>query len=72
MFNFLLSEAAKLANAITIGKGRMTDEQYIVKEIKNFELSQRRKEMLDGEKYYAGKHDILSRVRTVIGENGEL
>ena len=72
MFNFLLSEAAKLANAITIGKDRMTDEQYIVKEIKNFELSQRRKEMLDGEKYYAGKHDILSRVRTVIGENGEL
>ena len=72
MFNFLLSEAARLANAITIGKGRMTDEQYIVEEIKQFKLSQRRKEMLDGEKYYAGKHDILSRKRTVIGENGEL
>ena len=28
--------------------------------------------MLDGEKYYAGGHDILSRVRTVIGEDGEL
>ena len=72
MFNFLLSEAARLANAITIGKNRMTDEQYIVKEINNFKISQRRKEMLDGEKYYAGKHDILSRKRTVIGENGEL
>ena len=72
MFNFLLSEAARLANAITIGKNRITDEQYIVNEIKQFKLSQRRKEMLDGEKYYAGKHDILSRVRTVIGENGEL
>ena len=33
MFNFLLSEAAKLANAIIIGKGRITDEDYIVKEI---------------------------------------
>ena len=72
MFNFLLSEAARLANAITIGKNRITDEQYVVNEINQFKLSQRRKEMLDGEKYYAGKHDILSRVRTVIGENGEL
>lgn len=72
MFNFLLSEAARLANAITIGKDRMTDEQYIVKEINNFKISRRRKEMLDGEKYYAGNHDILSRKRTVIGEKGEL
>ena len=72
MFNFLLSEAARLANAITIGKDRITDEQYIINEINHFKVSQRRKEMLDGEKYYAGKHDILSRKRTVIGENGEL
>ena len=72
MFNFLLSEAARLANAVTIGKDRITDEEYIVKEINHFKLSQKRKEMLDGEKYYAGKHDILSRKRTVIGEKGEL
>ena len=72
MFNFLLSEAARLANAITVGKNRITDEQYIVNEINHFKVSQRRKEMIDGEKYYMGKHDILSRVRTVIGENGDL
>ena len=72
VFNFLLSEAARIANAVTIGKDRMTDEQYIVNEIRQFMVSQRRKEMIDGEKYYAGKHDILSRQRTVIGENGEL
>ena len=72
MFNFLLSEAARLANAITIGKNRITDEQYIVNEINHFKVSQRRKQMVDGEKYYAGKHDILSRKRTVIGEKGEL
>lgn len=72
MFNFLLSEAARLANAIKIGKNRMTDEDYIVKEINVFKLSRRRKEMLDGEKYYRGKHDILSRKRTVIGEKGDL
>ena len=72
MFKFLLSEAARLANAITVGKNRITDEQYIVNEINQFKLSQRRNDMLNGEKYYAGKHDILSRKRTVIGEKGEL
>ena len=72
MFNFLLSEAAKLANAITIGKDRITDEQYVVKQINNFKVSKRRKDMLDGEKYYMGIHDILARKRTVIGEDGVL
>lgn len=72
MFDFLLSEAARIAQAVTIGKDRISDEQYIINEINTFKVSQRRKEMLDGEKYYAGKHDILSRVRTVIGEDGEL
>lgn len=72
MFDFLLSEAAKIAQAVTVGKDRITDEQYIVKEINTFKASKRRKDMLDGEKYYAGIHDILSRKRTVIGEDGEL
>jgi len=72
VFEFLLSEAARIAQAVTVGKDRITDEQYIISEINHFKVSQRRKEMLDGEKYYAGRHDILSRVRTVIGEDGEL
>ena len=72
MFEFLLSEAARIANAITIGKDRITDEQYIVKELNRFKLSQKRREMLDGEKYYAGAHDILIRNRTAIGADGEL
>ena len=72
MFNFLLSEAAKLANAIVVGKNRITDEEYIVEEIKHFKASPKRKDMLDGEKYYVGKHDILNRKRTVIGEDGML
>ena len=72
MFEFLLSEAARIAQAVTIGKDRISDEQYIMSEINHFKVSQRRKDMLDGEKYYAGKHDILLRKRTVIGEDGEL
>lgn len=72
MFNFLLSEAARLASVIKVGQNRITDEEYIAKEIKNFMLSKRRTDMLTGEKYYTGIHDILFRKRTVIGEKGEL
>ena len=72
MFNFLLSEAARLANAITIGKNRITDEEYILNEIKQFKSSRKRHDMLVGERYYIGKQDILARKREVIGENGEL
>lgn len=72
MFNFLLSEAARLANAITMGKDRVTDEQFIVNEINQFKDSKKRTGMLDGEKYYMGIHDILLRRRTVIGEDGLL
>ena len=48
MFNFLLSEAARLANAITVGKDRMTDEQFIINEINSFKVSRRRNDMLTG------------------------
>ena len=53
-------------------KSRITDEQFIALEILRFKASQRRKSMIDGERYYAGQHDILARRRTVIGEGGEL
>ena len=72
MFNFMLSDAAKLANAITLGKNRITDEQYILNEINQFKLSKKRNGMITGEKYYMGIHDILGRKRTVIGEDGKL
>lgn len=72
MFDFLLSETAKISNLFKIEKKGMSDEEIVENEIKQFKLSQKRKDMLDGEKYYDGKHDILSRVRTIIGENGEL
>ena len=34
--------------------------------------SQKHTEMKDGNNYYRGKHDILSRQRTAIGEDGKL
>ena len=72
MFNFMLNKASRLANAMVLGKNRISDEEYIIKEINNFNVSQRRNDMLAGERYYIGKHDILSRKREVIGEGGKL
>lgn len=51
---------------------RMTDAQFIVQEIQRFWRSKRCRDMVDGDLYYRGKHDILHKKRTAIGENGEL
>lgn len=73
MFNFLNSEAARLNHIITEGaKKAISDEKIVELEIQRFKESQKRKEMFDGERYFRGKHDILNRKRTVIGEDGEL
>lgn len=73
MFNFADSFKAKLDRLVNVNAAsKLTDEQFIVREIKKFKLSQRRKEMIDGEKYFNGDHDILSRERTVIGKDGDL
>ena len=72
MFNF--SDLTAILNHI-VRKGaenRLTDAQFIVKEINRFKNSQKRADMLTGERYFKGKHDILFRERTVIGADGEL
>lgn len=67
MFNFILNQLVKI-NAVN----KMTDEDVILQEIKNFKTSKIRKQMIDGERYFIGQHDVLSRQRTVIGVDGEL
>ena len=52
-------------------KTRLTDNEFIENEIQRFLMSRRRKDMIDGENYYKGQHDILHRKRTVIGANGK-
>ena len=72
MFDFLFGEPQKAPKKINAEIERFSDEDFIIREIENFKLSARRRDMLCGERYYRGQHDILSRVRTVIGEKGEL
>ena len=49
----------------------MTYIEFLERQIAEFKASPVFKAMLDGEKYYAGLHDILLRKRTAIGANGE-
>ena len=49
----------------------MTALQFYAKELAAWEHSPERKEMLDGDRYYMGEHDILTRKRTAIGEDGK-
>lgn len=74
MFSFnMLSETARINNIIIQGaKTRMTDKQFLEREIDKWKKSPKRKAMITGEKYYAGEHDILKRKRTVIGKDGLL
>ncbi len=48
------------------------DLQFIEGEIRQFRASNERKLMLEGERYYNGEHDVLSRQRTIIGSDGSL
>ena len=51
---------------------RMTDEQFIVAEINRFRSSKKYNDMVAGDDYYSGKHDILNKMRTAIGDDGKL
>lgn len=58
-----------------ISKGaenRIKNPEFVRREINRFIDSPKRIDMLKGNNYYMGLHDILRRKRTVIGEGGEL
>lgn len=57
-----------------ISRGRkslINNEEFILKEIRDFKSSKTRINMLMGDAYYNGVQDILKRERLTIGEDGE-
>lgn len=48
----------------------MTELEFFATELTHWEGSPQRAEMIDGDRYYNGAHDILKRKRTVIGKDG--
>ena len=50
----------------------MTELEFYARELTDWETSPERREMIDGDRYYTGDHDILKRQRTAIGPDGKL
>lgn len=50
----------------------MSENEFFESEIALWKRSEKRKAMIDGERYFRGEHDILKSERTVIGGDGRL
>lgn len=68
---FLLDDITRrISNAISARA--MSDLDFFEEEIRRWRCSPERLEQIRGHLYYGGRHDILFRKRTVIGEGGAL
>lgn len=66
-------ETGRINQIIKTGAAtRMSDLKFIELELAKFKQSRTRRDMITGERYYQGEHDILARKRMVIGDKGEL
>lgn len=73
MLNFVDFLTNKVANLIFQGaKSRMSDKEFLEREIACWKNSPQRIMQIKGHLYYEGEHDILARKRTMIGEGGKL
>lgn len=74
MFSNLIDTLTlKVSNFILQGvHSRMTDKEFLEKEIQKWEYSPKRMMQIKGFLYYQNEHDILKRKRTMIGEDGKL
>lgn len=71
--NILDSLTLRISNLIRQGaKSRMTDLEFLGREIQNWKGSPHRRLQIKGFLYYENEHDILHRKRMMIGENGDL
>ena len=70
---FYETETARINRIIRDGAASgLSEREFFGREIAAWESSPARREQLDGEAYYAGRHDILHRKRTAIGPDGKL
>ncbi len=73
MLNFIDFMTAKISSLIRQGAmSRMSDRQFLEKEIERWKNSPQRIMQIKGHLYYDNEHDILTRRRTMIGEGGKL
>jgi len=71
--DFVDSLTLKVSNFILQGvHSRMSDKEFLEKEIAKWKCSPQRIMQIKGFLYYDNEHDILKRKRTMIGEDGKL
>lgn len=67
------TETTRINHIIETGaKNRLTDLQFLQREILEWRNSVERQWQITGERYYGGDHDIILRKRTTIDEDGNL
>ena len=73
MLDFVDFLKNKIRNLILQGaRSRMSDKEFLEKEIVRWKGSPQREMQIKGHLYYDNEHDILTRKRTMIGEGGRL
>ena len=73
MAGFVDHLTARITNLIITGKpGRMSDIRLLEKEIARWKNSPQRIMQIKGHLYFENEHDILTRKRTMIGEDGKV
>lgn len=73
MLNFIDFLTTKVSNLIMQGvRSRMSDKEFLEKEISRWKNSPQRIMQIKGHLYYENEHDILTRKRTMIGKSGKL
>ncbi len=73
MLNFVDFLTSKVSNLILQGaRSRMSDKEFLEKEIALWKNSPQRIMQIKGHLYYDNEHDILIRKRTMIGKDGKL
>ena len=70
-FQFPYFRTPEINAIIKNGAKAIGEEDFILKEINEFRMSAKRRDMLMGQEYYCGRHDILKRKRTAIGPGGK-
>ena len=73
MLSFVDFLTSKVTNLILQGaRSRMSDKEFLEKEIACWKNSPHRIMQIKGHLYYDNEHDVLKRKRTMIGEGGKL
>ncbi len=67
---YILKKIKEVFNKLFVTEERH-NKGFIVRQIEKHKASKEYQDMLTGERYFQGKHDILNRNRVVIGQNGE-